>query len=291
MKKIILLLLLIHLKCIGQTPNNIFVYDLFSKKPVSFATILFFDEQKKQNGMYADENGFAKIKILENTILEISCLGYETKKISNYNEIKDTIYLNPNSTILDEVIVTDKQSIKNLGFNKEKKNESINTFKGSEIVVYINNLEKIDTKIKSILLDVKKRKDFTVALKIKFYKKSDYNKPSELINSLDIIHYIKGKIKGTIEVDVSDFNIDFPKEGAFVGVECLGFMDKDGNFIDDLDKWKDFRFFLVDTQENLTFVRNSFKTNIWYNNLKPRLEEIGIKYKNFPNASFGIKVY
>ena len=141
------------------------------------------------------------------------------------------------------------------------------------------------------MLGVEKKKDFTVALKIKFYNKNEYNYPADLLINSEIIYYIKERKKGNVEVDISDFNIDFPKEGAFVGVECLGFIDRKGNFIDDNDMWYDFRFLLVDTPENLTFIRNSLKTNTWYNNLKLRLDEVGVKYNNYPNASFGIKVY
>lgn len=290
MKKIILFTVFIYFNSLAQT-KCLYVYDAISNEPIPFSTVLFFDKSEKQNGIYADENGLVCTDLIETTSIEISCIGYETHKIYNNSIFRDTIFLKPNATILDEVVLTKKQKVNKFGFNKEKKNKSINTFKGSEIAVFIENVDKIQADVKSVLLDVDKRKDFTVVLKINFYKRSIENKPSELLNYQDIIHYLTKKTKGTIEVEVEDFGIKFPKEGIFVAVECLGFIDEKGSFIKEDQMWKYFRFLLVDAPKNSTFVRNALKTSEWYNELKQRFEEVGINYKFHPNASFGINVY
>jgi hypothetical protein len=291
MMRIIIFLLLINLNSLGQTKKSIYIYEQDSKSPVQFATILFFESENKQNGVYSDENGLAQIKLGQNSFMEISCIGYENKRVLYNNELKDTIYLKPNVVVLNEVIVSNRKAVRYFGFENQKTSNSLNTFKGNEILVYIKNTYSTEAKIKSVLLHIEKRKDFKVALKIKFYKKNIDDKPADLLNTQEIIYYITKRKKGVLEIDINNFNIDFPKEGAFVGVECLGFVDKSGNFIYNNNLWNDFRFLLVDNEENLTFVRNNLKSNIWYNNLKFRSEEVGERFENYPNVAFGINVY
>lgn len=282
---------LISIFSFSQISKNIYVFDSISKTPVSFTNVLIYEKEKITNGFYADENGFVKIICNENSSLKFSCIGYENKTFEKLFGLSDTIFLKQNSIILKEVIITNSNKYKNLGFINSKINSTINAFKGSEFAVFIENESNVKTKIKSVILNLTKKKDHTTILKIKFYKKGNDDNPTDILNNRDIIYYLKNKYNGELEIDIDDENIELPEEGVFVAVECLGFIDKKGNFIEDRDMWFDFRFFLIDDENNFTYIRNSLKTKKFHNNLKLRFEEIGQKYKNHPNVSFGIKVY
>lgn len=275
----------------SQISKPIYIYDSISKASIPFTNVIIYENENITNGFYADETGFVKIICNENSILKFSCVGYENKTFEKLFELSDTIFLKQNSIILKEVIITNSNKYKNLGFINSKKNSTINTFKGSEFAVFIENETNVKTKIKSVILNLTKKKDHTIILKIKFYKKSSNNNPTDVINNRDIVYYLKNKHNGELEIDIDNENIELPEEGVFLSVESLGFIDKKGSFINDQDMWHEFSFHLVDDIKNATFTKNNLKANTWYNNLKLRFEEIGQKYKNYPNVSFGIKVY
>lgn len=275
----------------SQISKSIYIYDSISKSPIPFANAIIHENKNITNGFYADENGFVKIICNENSTLKISCIGYENKIFEKLIELSDTIFLKQNSIILKEIIITNSNKYKNLGFKFSKKNSTINTYKGSEFAVFIENESNVKAKIKSVILNLTKKKDYTIILKIKFYKKGTNNTPTDILNNRDIVYYLKNKHNGELEIDIDDENIELPEEGVFLSVETLGFIDKKGSFINDQDMWHEFSFHLVDDKKNATFTKNNLRANTWYNNLKLRFEEIGLKYKNYPNVSFGIKVY
>lgn len=286
-----LFLIIISILSFSQVSKPIYIYDSISKAPIPFANVIIYEKENIINGFYADENGFVKIICNENSSLKFSCIGYENKTFEKLFGLSDTIFLMQNSIILKEVIITNSNKYKNLGFINSKKNSTINTFKGSEFAVFIENESNVKTKIKSVILNLTKKKDHTTILKIKFYKKGNNDTPTDILNNRDIIYYLKNKHNGELEIDIDDENIELPEEGVYLSVESLGFIDKKGSFINDQDMWHEFSFHLVDDIKNATFTKNNLKANTWYNNLKLRFEEIGQKYKNHPNVSFGIKVY
>lgn len=282
---------LISIFSFSQIIKNIYVFDSISKTPVSFTNVLIYEKEKITNGFYADENGLVKVMCNENSSLNFSCIGYENKAFEKLFELSDTIFLKQNSVILKEVIITNSNKYKKLGFNHSKKVSTINTNKGSEFAVFIENESNVKTKIKSVILNITKKKKYTIILKIKFYKKGTDDTPTVILNTRDIIYYLKNNHNGELEIDIDDENIELPEDGIFLSVESLGFVDENGSFINDKDMWHEFSFQLVDDVKNSTFTKNNLKASTWYNNLKIRFEEIGQKYKNYPNAYFGIKVY
>lgn len=288
-----LVFLLFYVFGYSQSTKTIYLLDSISHEPVPFSNITIYEKETIKNGYYSDENGLAKITFDKNNSFKISCIGFETINIINFNDLKDTLYLKQNSIILNEVIVSNNIINKNLGFANLKKTSDISTFKGLEYALYIENESKENAKIRSVTLGVFKKSKNTAILKIKFYKKGIDNKPSDIINAQDIIYYLSEKVNGIIEIDISNKNVYLPENGVFVAVESLGFIDKNGSFIDDKDMWFGFRFFLIDNERNFTFIRNSLKTTNFHNDLKKMYgqSKMGLKFKNFPNVAIGIKVH
>jgi hypothetical protein len=131
-------------------------------------------------------------------------------------------------------------------------------------------------------------------VRIHFYKK-DLKKliPAEEILNENIIQYIDGEIKELLEVDVSKYGLELPTEGAFIGIEWLGILDeKSGEFIIDKNNW-DATYIEVNDKVNqpLTFMRSKFRDPTWENTEQMKIESKKyIEYKNYPNASFGIRI-
>jgi hypothetical protein len=241
----------------GQSTKTIYLLDSIFHEPVPFSNITIYEKETIKNGFYSDKNGLAKITFDKNNSFKISCIGFETLNIMNFNDLKDTLFLKQNSIILNEIIVSNNIINKNLGFANLKNISDINTFKGLEYALFIENESKENMKIRIVTLGVLKKSKNTAILKIKFYKKGIDNKPSDIINEQDIIYYLSEKANGIIEIDISSKNVYLPENGVFVAVESLGFIDKKGSFIEDMDMWSDFRFFLIDNESNFTFIRNS----------------------------------
>ncbi len=294
MKNVFLLLFyLIHPLSFSQ---NIIISDSGTKQPIPFANIFLFKENKVINGYYCNDQGVFNF---ENSVdyekIEFSCIGYETKFIVDFSKVKDTIFLVQKNIVLDEIKIKKKNTIlTELGFCNKKKKLNLSSFKGSEIVVFIKNNSGKDKDINSFLFKIKRQEKYKTAVRIHLYKKAtDKIYPGAEILTEDIIQYLDGKLKGLVEVDVSKYGIELPFEGAFVGIEWLGIVDeKTGKFLEGIENWSDTSIEINDEiNQPLTFMRNNLKNKIWSNTERLKKDFVKIKYKNYPNASFGIKIY
>lgn len=276
--------------------QKICVMDSLTKERLPYTTIKLFLNNIMVSGGYCDEKGEIVINKLNFDSLEFSEIGYYKKSI-NKKLINDTIFLNQNIIELKEVVINKyKQEVVTLGYINNKKKMQLSAGKGSEIVVFIDNSFNQSRQVKTFLFNLKRKKDFKTAIRIHFYKKKiNKSEPSEEIGNEDIIGYLDNKIKGTIEIDITNYNIEFPIEGIFVGIEWLGFFDLlSGKFTtDNFEIWDDIKIDINDNiNKPLTFFRSKFINPIWKNSEFIKKEFANyINFKNLPNASFGIKVY
>ncbi len=273
--------------------QTIHLKDHMTKKEIPFVNMLYYSGDKIIGGDYCDANGNYSINNLkEIEEIEFSCIGYETLIVEKEN-IKDTIYLNSSEIVLNEIIITNskKDNETHIGYNDFKKKFSISGSKGIECAVFIENTFNIEKKISSFLFKLEKKNKNRIAVRIHLYKKNDANEPSnELIDS-DIIFYINKGSKGQFDVELSSYNLTLPLEGVFIGLEWLGTINDEGQFLNS-NEWNNTQIEFNDELETpITYFRNRFKTGIWNDTrrLKKDLEKI-IKFTNFPNASFGIMV-
>ncbi len=293
MKNILFIIAIINgFVSFGQNNKSVYIFDSISKKPVSFSTIHIYEDNNLKNGYYADENGLAFVNCNIKYEIIITHIGYENFEANCLN-LQDTIFLNQKTIYIDEVIITNtKSNLIELGDYKLKKDRSLNAFKGFEITKYFKNESNDEKRIYSVILNLFKRNKKTVILKINLYSVNADNTPGNLINDEEIIYYLKNKVDGKVEINVNNKNIILPKNGVFLSVECLGFIDDNGKFIFDNEMWHDFRFFLTDSTENNNYSRNKLKTSKWYKDLLISLKQTDkLNYKYYPSAAFGLKVY
>lgn len=274
--------------------QRLYVFDSESKKIIPYVNVSYIKYDNIIDADYCNEDGFIDIKSKENfDKIEFSCIGYENKLI---NTINDTIFLIKKIITLNEVVISKKNlTFSKLGYTKCKKKTTLSASRGFQLCVYIENTFQEKKVIKSVLFKVKRRDNFKTAIRIHFYKKQiEKLEPAEEILTEDIIRYFDEKSKENIEIDVSKYGLELPIEGAFVGIEWLGIVDwKTGEFIESKEFWSDTSIELNDSiNKPFTFMKSRIKKHDWINTekIKEDLKET-LKFKNYPNASFGIKVF
>lgn len=287
----ILLLLFLNLNfVIGQ---NIEILDTVDKTPIPYVNLICYSNNQIIYGNYSDEKGI--INIPQNIIVDsmkISCVGYDTKKI---NEVQKKIYLNKKLTILKEIIIYPKES-KKIGYSNEKLTSNfISISKGIEICAFIENSEKKEYKIESILFNVKKTKN-NIKYRVHIYKQSNNNlSPGIELTNVNIINEIEKNTKGIIEVNLSEYNIILPLEGVFVSIEGI---DGFGNELKSLKEKNEFTLELnvFKTESEIYQFKNHFNTTGWvnYNKWLPENYYTSFKKKydktKLYAPAFGLKV-
>lgn len=214
LRKNILLLFILFFNFIYSQDKYV-VIDSLSKETISFANIWLNNKiftNSNENGLFVIENKEADY--------HISCLGYKKKKIDFK---KKTILLIPESIILNEIIVTNRKSNKeiNIGSNKNKDKIIAANFdnKFAEIgKVFILQ----DTSC--LFLKEVKFNTFSMlnnaTVKINIYSLDNNMHPLALINNDNLICDIKkGNQKSKINLEGK--NIIVPKEGFMVSIQIL----------------------------------------------------------------------
>jgi len=226
-----IILLIISFAAIGN-PIKIkgIVKDIKQATPISFVSIAIVETEK---GTTSNNDGFFELKIDTsdlNFTLHFSCLGFDDKKVNISELVTDginEISLHSISYSIPEVIVTNKP--------KKKKKLEINKLKKSNIngLLTCNNLpiiyaryfpyeEKYENFNKISQLNIGFRGDqirrkSKVRLRLLTFDKQ-FNKPDKDILHENLVVYVRNGIN---KIDISKFNIQFPKDGIFVAVEWL----------------------------------------------------------------------
>jgi hypothetical protein len=270
------------------TAQNIYVKDSISNEPIAYANINYCLDDNIIGGDYTDAEGFLVIRNEKYNLLRVSCIGYENKNIKK-ELLSNTIYLDKKSIILNEVVVTNKNKLETIGQINEKSIIDIGFGKSLEVVSFIENVKNQDKTIYSLIIKINKTKKRT-GIRLHFYKKNSQKfEPSEEISTNNDIEFIEKNMKGEIEILVKE-HIVIPKDGLFVGVEILGVLNEKIEFEDDINSNLRFHFNCSDNKF-VTFIKNRFKTNIWSSSEDIKKLIKVFKDNEFPNISFGIKVY
>jgi len=188
-------------------------------------------------GVTTNEKGEFELEIplrYKNDSLIVSYLGYYSKKIplnSLDYSVNNIISLHPNVQLLDEIIlnynkINYKDDVELLSL-KKKKLASFSIPFGYEKVTYIENKNFALGKVSSVILHLKKVDDFLdyniekTYYRLKFYDVSSSEfKPNQVLCTKEIL--IKpNNISQELLIDVDSYNIQFPLNGFFVGVEVV----------------------------------------------------------------------
>ncbi|MDD7913269.1 carboxypeptidase-like regulatory domain-containing protein [Polaribacter ponticola] len=228
MKKL-LFFLLISSQLFGQKINfNGTLLDFETKEPVVYANISFL---KTSLGISSLENGTFNLEIDEKLLQEkvhVSCLNYKDTIFLAKDIYNKVLYLKPKRFQLDEIVLSRKID-RELIIDKYKRKDIKGTFGGRQsspwiVTKYfpykkeyenISYLKEITVYFGSIF--AREKSKFRVRL---FKINNSTGFPSEDIISQEIIATSK-KINGKVIIDVSKFDIEFPKDGFFVGLERI----------------------------------------------------------------------
>ncbi len=207
--------------------SNTILLDKKSKKPIPYASIFVKDQLR---GTSSNFDGTFQLQISEGDSLIFSSIGYETLTLTKI-DLKDTIFLHPQTIKLNEVQIKPRKKFKifpqksTLGSVKNSYFD-MTSWRGtagypSEYARYFKYDDKISNTrfIESVTFVTDSEINEAIFL-VKFYHKGENGLPGELINANRIIGTAKKGRNKTV-VAIEGENIYFPPEGLFVAVEFL----------------------------------------------------------------------
>jgi hypothetical protein len=195
------------------------VKDSISGKPIPYATISIENENL---GTTSEENGTFTINEADrNKNLIFSVLGYNKKIVNAAKAIE--VKLKPVAILLNEIFIPTTRQ-------ETKKTEIGDT--DNVIFKAFDNGPKIDTKffpylpsykktryLKNIIIDTDSRIE-NATFKIHFYAVNANGSPAEELLEKNYIVTVKNGTRKT-SFDLTDFYLEMPKTGLFVGFEKL----------------------------------------------------------------------
>ncbi len=204
---------------------NFIVIDSISQDPIPFVNI--WVEDQDVSTMSNLQGVFSLPKINENKILVLSAVGYVTKKIS-VNEIGNSIDMAPQIEYLDEVIVSapskkrkltklvskiDKSKLNAyLPGVKEKRTMFAKFFQYNDDYQKTPFLQEIRIATRSEIKDAK--------FNVRLFAINENEEPEGYIYPRNLIATAK-KGRNITRIDLSNFNLQIPKEGFFIAIEWL----------------------------------------------------------------------
>jgi len=211
-------LFLISLKANSQVKGV--VVDKATRKPVAYCNIWV---EYKQAGTTSDDAGrFALANATDTDTLRFSAMGYESRRVAAGT---DTIFLQPTSVLLSEVVVRGRKNTRHLRIGLYKKGK-VSYYLGSGgyprmVARYFpyNQVYKQTAFLKQ--LRILTASDIDNALfHVRLYRAQPDGKPGEYLHEHSIVGVAR-KGKNNTTIDVADLTIRFPEEGLFVAIEWL----------------------------------------------------------------------
>lgn len=296
MKNIFLILLFLSMHAISQTVT---VVGISSNNPVSFASIACYQNGKFSTGNYADKNGKFNLNGHDFDALEISCIGFQTKRITK-EDVAEKIFLMEAVINLKEVVINSNQTV-DIGYSKSKRKKiksRLGIGESIQMATFIENPFNTPVVIKSVsfnVVSVTGRPAYRLHLYRKLEQKSIAGEdiPGEDILVKDLVCFLEEKTKGLVEIDLSEMGIEMPPEGLYVGLEGLGSYDENGKAENDGFIPEMFQTFEPIHCYNYDFPQRAIG---WVNN-NQRIERdekdmnMNVTKKAFTAPSFGLEVY
>ena len=211
------------------------VLDSVSKEPLVYANVIL---QSEQIGVATNFKGAFQINnenTLKSDTLLISHVGYKSQKIFVNHTKKDsvyTLYLKEDLQLLDEVLLRSSKKLSKTTYkikSKGKKSIGHNLKYNEEVIKLVNNNKNKSGKLLNVTFYFKSfESDFGQNLPAHYrlnfyYVDSISKKPKDLVllDSDIIIKPDNKNKKQNFEVDLKNYNIKFPKEGLFIGLQSI----------------------------------------------------------------------
>jgi hypothetical protein len=205
-----------------------------ANKPLPLASV--FVLRKTNVGTFTDANGRFTIQVTSSDTLSVSHVGYLSYKVA-VTDLKSVLVLLPQTVTLKEVIISSKKAKTRktvLGLAKEKTNSM---FCGIDrYALWIGNPFK-----KSGVIQLFQAKFFHpknrdprsegIMIRLRFYgREKAKGPPSADVVEQSIAVILKPK-QTLLKVDIEKYGVPFLAEGMFVGVDILGYVNKNNQLI------------------------------------------------------------
>jgi hypothetical protein len=224
-----LFILIYYSQILSQNKASIILLDSIEIQPIPFGTIVIKNGSK---GYYTNEKGISdQIKIGDT--ITISSIGYDSKTLIIEQPVQK-VYLNPKIYYINVITIKPhKEKSKLMGYfrNSVKKDLVIGFKSGTELAVKIPNTAHVTGIINKIYLFVsfnylqaKHYKNFTSIFKINIYS-IDGDNVGDLLNAKQLI-FNSNILKNKTIIDISQYNIAMPEDGAFVAIEWVGIVNE-----------------------------------------------------------------
>ena len=275
--------------CIGSRINSqikIEVNDSITHKGLTFATI---KSLKNNYGLYTDVNGLATIEMFPNDSLEVSYVGYSTKKCSFENLItKNKVELAPITFELKEIIVKNNIAIGeplNIGYLNNSKDIKSELAYSVEFAVKIYFLQHYkDVKLLKIIVKGVEKNERNNSLRLHLYDNNKGFPGNELLTDDKRVDNLLISKNKNLEIDISKMNITNKDSILFVGIESIGSSIETGK--KDILKFNRGVYFTNQLSESLTYTRT-----LKYPNWIPFIVIANPKISNNPlNLIAGLEV-
>lgn len=231
---ILFLLFFVHLNCFSQ--NLLIKGKVVSENntnPLAFVNIAILG---RMEGTYSNEDGIFNLYTFVNDTILFSSVGYKSKMLpvsSITISQKLTVELIEDSVNLSELIFSVKKYRGRIyqsefGFHNSKKRVRLSTSSpGLQYATFIQNSSKTRGYVTKILLKIKSTEPNSIKLNFYSSNKDGVKGPQKNLLKKDIIINLKNRA-GILKLDISEYYIDFPENGIFIGVEFMGNLDEYG---------------------------------------------------------------
>ena len=216
-----------------QAQINGVVLDSITNEPLVYANVIL---QTQQIGVATNYKGVFQINNknnLESDTLLVSHVGYKSKRIVVSHIKKDSVYkfyLKEDLNLLDEVVIKSSKKLSKTKYKiktKRKKLVGHNLKYNEELVKYIDNKKNTPGKLLKVTFYLRNYKNsfgtkLPVHYRLRLYHIDTISKkPKDLVLlKRDIVIKPENK-KQNFELDLTNYNIKFPKEGLYVGLQSI----------------------------------------------------------------------
>lgn len=235
MNKFFFIILLLFSSILNAQNVSGTIRDSISNETLPYVNITLLNENI---GTSTDEKGHYSINLdnhYKDTLL-ISYIGYKNeffpvKKFIKNQEYQNDILLNEKKEYIDEVIIKVKKakysSSKSLGVDKSFRKFGTSVQFGFENCVLIKNNKETVGKLEQIKIrlsenEMTEYKNYKTYYRLKFYEYDNITKsPGKLLSYYPLLIKPKGNKNETLKIDLTNYNILFPKNGICIGIETI----------------------------------------------------------------------
>ncbi|MAB49538.1 MAG: hypothetical protein CMC05_13005 [Flavobacteriaceae bacterium] len=204
------------------------VLDKVTNEPIPYVNISILESRV---GTSSDDDGSFSLEIKKediNKVVRLSSLGYESSKITVSLFLKsEKIFLKPRTEVLEEVIITNKFEEKTNVINKIEDSDlcygygSLAESPWIMALYFPYNKDYKETEfLKSVKFHFGNFKNKKAKFRLRLFTIGKDSLPDKDILKENVIVELKKKQKEAV-VDISDYDILFPREGFYVAFEWL----------------------------------------------------------------------